>query len=121
MALTRMERVSILSMVPISAQRRLYITRVTQTSVMVTSAAVITLAVPTAVMASTDRSTAVRAHIVLSLLLIYYTHREENLAMMVCGRDLANGTLWLSNTLKTFDKRVLQKCYEMKFRRCEEL
>ena len=34
---------------------------VTPTSVMVTSAAVITLAVPTAVMASTDISTAVRA------------------------------------------------------------
>ena len=31
--------------------------------------------------------------------------------------DLANGMLWLSNTLK----RRLQKCYEMKFRRCEEL
>ena len=31
--------------------------------------------------------------------------------------DLANGMSWLSNTLK----RGLQKCYEMKFRRCEEL
>ena len=56
------------------------ITRVTPISVMVTSAAVITLAVPTAVMASTDRSTAVRAHNVLFLLLIYYAHREEHLA-----------------------------------------
>ena len=52
----------------------------------VTSAAVITVAVPTAVMASTDRSTAVRAYNVLSLLLICYAHREEHLAMMVCGR-----------------------------------
>ena len=52
----------------------------------VTSATVITLAVPTAVMASTDRSTAVRAYNVLSLLLICYAHWEEHLAMMVSGR-----------------------------------
>ena len=37
-------------------------------------------------MASTDRSTAIRAYNVLSRLLIYYAHREEHLAMMVCGR-----------------------------------
>ena len=44
------------------------------------------LAVTTAVMASTDRSTAIRAYNVLSRLLIYYAHREEHLPMMVCGR-----------------------------------
>ena len=70
-----MERVSLLSMVPIPA---------VTASVMVTSAAVITLAVPTAVMAFTDISTAVRAYNVLSLPLIYYAHREEQLAMVVC-------------------------------------
>ena len=37
-------------------------------------------------MASTDISTAVRAYNVLSLPLIYYAHREEQLAVVVCRR-----------------------------------
>ena len=95
-----------------------YVTWVTPTSVMVISAAVITLAVPTAVMASKDRSTAVRTYNVLSLLLIYYAHREEHyFGYDGLWTDLTNGTLSLSSTLK----RGLQRCYEMKFRRCEEL
>ena len=53
---------------------------VTPTSAMVTSAAVLTLAVPTAVMASTGIWTAVEAYNVLSPLLIYYAHRKEHLA-----------------------------------------
>ena len=51
---------------------------VTPTLVMVTSAAVITLAVPTAVMASTDISTAVRAYNILLFFFWYTMHTEKN-------------------------------------------